>query len=65
MKQIYSVEGNTKRGFAVVDHHGAIEYDLLESRKEATQIKNVLNSGIGPEWDAVSQELRARKERCS
>lgn len=47
-------------GFGVVTQSGAIVYDLLETRREAEEICDVLNSGIGPEWDAVSAELERR-----
>jgi len=56
----YKVEGNHVRGYAVVHESGGIEYDLLESRAEADEICEVLNEGVGPEWDAVEKALRER-----
>ena len=53
----YHVEGNHVTGYAILTENGGIEYDLLESRTEADEICEVLNSGIGPEWDAVIAEL--------
>jgi len=47
-------EGNC---WGVAFRNGGLEYDNLESRKEAAEICAVLNRGIGPEWDAVSAEL--------
>jgi hypothetical protein len=44
-------------GLAVVSEEGAIEYDLLESPQLAHDICTVLNAGIGPEWEAVSDAL--------
>ena len=49
-------------GLAVVSEEGpsgetAIVYDLLESRQLAHDICTVLNAGVGPEWDAVSEAL--------
>jgi len=53
----YKVVGSKGSGFAVVDRAGATEYDLIKTRECAVAIKNVLNRGIGPEWDAVEAEL--------
>jgi hypothetical protein len=57
----YKVIGNGPFGVAM--QNGVIEYDLLDTKKEATDICAVLNDGIGPEWDAVEAELLARLER--
>ncbi len=62
MKHKYHVVGNEQTKYAVVDNLGGIVYDLLDSRKEAVAIKNVLNKGIGPEWDAVSAALAKKEE---
>jgi hypothetical protein len=40
---------------------GAILYDLLESEKLATEIRDIVNDGIGPEWDLVNEELERRR----
>lgn len=53
----YRVVGGSVRGFAVIAATGAIEYDLLERRVDANDICEILNRGIGPEWDAVEAEL--------
>ena len=53
----YRIVGNKKDGYAVLTSNGAIEYDLLESRSLAVQIRNILNRGIGPDWDAVEREM--------
>lgn len=53
----YKVKGNHLAGYAVLSESGGIEYDLLESRTEAEEICEVLNDGIGPEWDAVEKAL--------
>lgn len=56
----YRVVGNHKDGYAVVQG-GAIEYDLLETRSDANAIRDVLNDGFGPEWEAVEAELERRR----
>lgn len=50
--------GNKREGFAVLDKHGAIEYDLLKDRLYAKKLCAVLNKGIGPEWDKVQPVLK-------
>lgn len=60
MRKDYKLVGVKKRGYAVVHKSGGIEYDLLETRELAVVIRDVLNAGIGPEWDAVSAELETR-----
>lgn len=60
MAKAYKVAGNKDRGYAVVQVAGGIEYDLLGERKLAVAIKNILNEGIGPEWDPVLSELERR-----
>lgn len=57
----YRVTGSAKTGFAVVTAQGAIEYDLILSRKEAEQIRDILNDGVGPEWEAVANEMKSRE----
>jgi hypothetical protein len=61
MNKMYRVTGKEKTGFAVVDGHGAIVYDLLDSKEEAIEICAILNDGIGPEWGAVEEELTRRR----
>jgi len=56
----YKVVGDNQFGFAVTDAKGGTLYDLIESRTEADSIRDVLNSGIGPEWNAVENELAMR-----
>jgi hypothetical protein len=51
----YTVTGNHLMGYAVVDSHGAIEYDLLETHAEAEEICEALNLGIGPDWDVLEK----------
>jgi hypothetical protein len=62
MSKAYKIVGNKKIGYAVVMQNGVIEYDLLESRTEAKEIRDALNAGIGPEWDAVSDYLNNKAE---
>jgi len=61
MSKMYRVTGKEKTGFAVVDGQGATVYDLLDSKGEAIEIRAILNDGIGPEWDAVEEELTRRR----
>lgn len=53
----YHVEGNHITGYCILLPNGGIEYDLLETRQEADEICEVLNQGIGPEWDEVEAAL--------
>lgn len=53
----YEVVGAKSRGYAVVMKNGVIEYDLIEKKEDAEEICDILNRGIGPEWDAVEAEL--------
>lgn len=55
--KLYRVIGHKDRGYAVVQKGGGIEYDLLETRELAVKIRDVLNAGVGPDWDEVSVEL--------
>lgn len=65
-KNQYKLEGNQKTGFAVVTREGgAIEYDLIDSRAEATAICSILNQGIGPEWDKVEPLLAKEMAKLS
>lgn len=56
--QKYYVDGNHVTGYGVFLVGGGIEYDLIDTKQEADEICEVLNRGIGPEWDAVEAELR-------
>jgi hypothetical protein len=48
-------------GLAVVGRKdNAIMYDLLDSKLEAIKICEILNEGIGPDWDEVGPELERR-----
>lgn len=49
------------KGVAVLDALGGSVYDLLKSKEEACKIRDILNDGIGPEWDAVEPELYRRR----
>lgn len=55
----YYVEGNHLTGYFILMQGGGIEYDLLETKQEADEICEVLNRGIGPEWDEVEAALLA------
>ena len=61
-EQAYHVEGNHVAKYAIVLENGAVEYDLLDTRTEADEICEVLNCGIGPEWDAVITELEGASQ---
>lgn len=44
--------------WAVAEKRGGIVYDLLETKGEAKRICDVLNMGIGPEWESVEKALK-------
>lgn len=57
----YKVVGAKTRGYAVVYVvGGGIEYDLIDRKEDAEEICEILNRGIGPEWDLVESELDKR-----
>jgi hypothetical protein len=58
----YRVTGSESRKFAVVMRNGVIEYDLIDTRKEAKEICDILNDWIGPEWNKVEPELKRRRK---
>lgn len=45
--------------FGIEAVKGGIIYDLLP-KADAVNVCAVLNSGVGPEWDAVEAELERR-----
>lgn len=57
----YHVEGNHVVGYAVVEEHGGVEYDHLDTRSQAEEICEALNAGVGPEWDAVERYFREKR----
>lgn len=64
MKTQYKVVGQgTCWGVSeIVGNRSGIVYDLLESQKEAEEICTLLNSGVGPEWDALEPILSRGKQ---
>ncbi len=58
--RLYSVVGNHSLGYGVRHRDRYLEYDLLESRSLATLICEILNAGIGPDWEAVEEEIDRR-----
>jgi len=64
VKGRYKVIGSPQMGYAVAEGHGnAIVYDLL-TRKEAQKICRLMNSGVGPEWDAIEAALAKEATRA-
>ena len=57
MKNSYHVVGSKSVGYGVRHIDGYMEYDLLESRTLAKLICEILNQGIGPQWDAIEDEI--------
>lgn len=64
-KNQYKVVGNKKTGYAVVAKTGGTEYDLIETRLDATAICSILNRGVGPEWDKVEPLLAKEKAKLA
>jgi hypothetical protein len=63
MAHTYQLVGEQYGPFGVTED-GVMLYDLIESRSEAEIIRDVCDEGLGPEWDAIEDEvvrrLRAR-----
>ncbi len=58
-KKGFAIVGNAIKKYAITQD-GGILYDLIEDRALAVDILALLQSGVGPEWDAIERALEGK-----